>query len=1439
MIHRIIAFSVKNKFIVLFAVLGMIIWGIFSFQRLSIGSVPDITSNQVQIITVARNLATEEVEQFITFPIEIAVANLPGVEEIRSVSKYGLSTITVVFEEGMGTYLPRQLIGEKLAQASKEIPAHFGTPEMAPISTGLGEIYQYTLETRPGYEDKYSVMDLREIQDWLIKRQLTGIKGVVEINTWGGYLKQYEVAMHPEKLRSMDISLLEVLQALEENNENAGGAYLEKNQTNYFIRGEGMIQSLEDIRKIVVSNRAGVPLTIADLAEVRFGHATRFGAITGNGQGEKVLGQVMMLKGENSYAVIRNVKERIAEVEKTLPEGVYINGFLDRSVLIDKTTSTIQENLILGALFVIFVLVLLMGNFRSGLLVASVIPLSLLFGISLMSLFRVDANLLSLGAIDFGILIDGAVVVVEYLVYQMGKKFPDLKGKAQKAAIDKLVIDSSNQMMNAAIFGQIIILIVFIPILSFTGVEGKMFQPMALTFMFILAGAMILCLTYVPVMAALFVRPSKNEDRTLSARIIGTIHSWYEPILIKALRHSRLVLTVAVIVFGTSLFIFSRLGGEFLPTLDEGDYVIQPVLKPGTSLAQTIEITTKIESILLEKFPDEVEQVVSRIGAAEIPTDPMSMEMSDIIIKLRDPDDWSRAGGKTELAKLMTDELSVLPGISYQFTQPIEMRFNELLTGVQSDLAIKIFGEDLETLYRYGLKAASIIRDVDGIANIKVEQLVGLPQVAVRYDREKLALYGLDIAGVNQAIRTAFAGSTVGTIFEKERRFDLALRLEREFVNTDVIKDLSLPLDNGEKILLKQVADISYQSGPAQISRDDTKRRIVLSLNASERDVESIVRDVQALLEEQLGLPTGYSITYGGQFENLNQARDRLIKVVPLALLLIAIMLYFTFRSVSETVLVFLSIPLATIGGIVALWIRAMPFSISAGIGFIALFGIAVLNGIVLISYLNDLERGGETDLYKRILKACKNRLRPVLLTASTDILGFIPMALSTSAGAEVQRPIATVVIGGLITAFFLTLVVLPVAYYMVKSRKIYGFGLKKGAIALLLLAGTALPGNARQSPPIQPDDAWTLALENNVELAATRFSMENAKVLTKTAWDISPSLFFIGTEENQRNLEGDGVNSFGFQQYIDFPGVYIARKKVLQKESLLAQDQYDLKRLTLKKQLFKACYQLDYLVKKRQLYASFDSLYRELYLASEKQYEAGMTNRLSMVMARARSEKIRINYAQIAQEIQVAYQQIQEVVQATDSLQIEVPALSLEDAQLPSLESHPSYAYALHLKQRFEAEKKQMKNKLLPGLYVQYMFQKIDGVSGFFGYQAGIQVPLWFGPSRARIQSSRLSVYQSEKRINDLDVKWQSALSQKKTFLEMHLRELGYYQKEGLPMADEIMQTAQKSFAKGEIDYLEYIRSLEYAIEIRLAHLELLNRYHQNILDIRYFTLP
>ncbi|MEX0883105.1 MAG: efflux RND transporter permease subunit, partial [Cyclobacteriaceae bacterium] len=890
--------------------------------------------------------------------------------------------------------------------------------------------------------------------------------------------------------------------------------------------------------------------------------------------------------------------------------------------------------------------------------------------------------------------------------------------------------------------------------------------------------------------------------------------------------------------FGITILIFSRLGGEFLPTLDEGDYVIQPVLKPGTSLSQTIEITTQIEAILLDKFPDEVEQVISRIGAAEIPTDPMSMEMSDIIIKLKNPDQWVKTDNKDALARQMTEELAVLPGVSYQFTQPIEMRFNEMLTGVQSDLAIKIFGDDLHTLYRSGLKAADLIRDVEGIDNIKVEQLVGLPQISVTYNRDKLALFGLSVSEVNQVIRTAFAGSTAGVIFENEKRFDLALRLDRNKVNMEVIKDLSLALENGGKIMLRQVADINYQSGPAQISRDDTRRRIVLSLNAAERDVESIVDDVQVILESQLQLPTGYTIEYGGQFENLNQARDRLLKVVPLALLLIAILLYFTFHSISETLMVFVSIPLATIGGVLALWIRDMPFSISAGIGFIALFGIAVLNGIVLISYLNDLEKSGISDIKERILKGCKNRLRPVLLTASTDILGFIPMALSTSAGAEVQRPIATVVIGGLITAFFLTLIVLPVVYYVLKSKKTQGISFSKPALFLLIFALFPLIGHG-QGLRMSPEDAWNKALENNQELASVRMEVKKQKILTKTAWDLNRTLAFIGTEENQRNLEGDGVNAFGVQQYFDFPGVYLSQKKMLIQDGQMAEAIYDLKTLTLKKKLFKACYELDYLTKKKKQYYRFDSLYQHLSSAAERRFESGMTDRLDMVMAKAKYEKINMEYGQVDQEIQIAYRKMQEIIQSADTVIIAIEADKINHLIPPDMESHPSYGYYLHQRDKYTAENQLWKNKLWPGFYVQYMFQKVDGISGYFGYQAGLQIPLWFGPTRARIQTSRLAIQQSQNQLDNLSIRWESNLVQKKANLEKIIQELGYYDRDGLPLAKEIVETALKSFESGEIDYLEYIRSLEYATGIEMDHLETLNDFHQAVLDIQYFTLP
>lgn len=1038
MLEHIIKFSLKNKLIILLFMGFVVGFGIYSLTKIPIGAVPDITNNQVQVITTSRNLSTQDVEQFITYPVELEMANLPGVVEIRSVSKFGLSIVTIVFEDDMGTYLPRQLIAEKIKSASEKIPEGFGVPEMGPITTGLGEIYQYILDVEPGYEDRYSITDLRTIQDWIVLRQLSGIPGVVEVNTWGGFLKEYEVAINPEQLNAMNISISEIYQALEKNNSVAGGGYIEKNNQAFFIRGEGLVSTLQDIENIVVKND-GAPIYISDIAKVGYGHATRFGAITGNGEGEKVLGQIMMLKDGDSKKIIDAVKDRVASIDQSLPEGVYINAFLERTELIDKTTFTVAENLILGSLIVIFVVVLLLGNWRSGLVVASVIPFSLLFAISLMNIFGVDANLMSLGAIDFGIIIDGAVIIVEFIAFQIvtqSSRIEALDKADRQVQIDAITVKSASKMMNSAIFGQLIILIVFIPILSLSGVEGKMFRPMAMTFSFALIGAMIFCLTYVPVVSSLFLKSGKQKDSNISVRLMRFLNKRYQPVINWALMHKRIVVGASALLLLFSGWVFSTMGGEFVPTLDEGDVVIQPILKTGTSLSKTIEVTTKIENTLLDNFP-EVLQVVTRIGAAEVPTDPMSMEESDVIIKLKPKKEWTSATSKDELVDKFKAALAIIPGTELEFTQPIEMRFNELITGVRADLAIKIFGDDLSVLAQKADQIKTLIQNVEGAADIMVEKVEGLPQMSVKFNRSKIARYGLNISDLNDLISAGFGGKTAGSVFEGEKRFDLVIRLDAsKRKNIESLQNLYVDTPNGGKIPLSELADIAYTNGPAQISRDDTKRRIVVGVNVRNRDLQSVVDEVQDIIEAHVKLPKGYTITYGGQFENLQSAKARLLVAVPVALVLIFILLYFAFHSVNDALLIYTAIPLSAVGGILFLWLRGLPFSISAGVGFIALFGIAVLNGIVLIEHLKELKSQGIINIEERIKRATQERLRPVLLTASAAALGFLPMAISTNAGAEVQRPLATVVIGGLISATILTLVVLPVLYAWVENKK-------------------------------------------------------------------------------------------------------------------------------------------------------------------------------------------------------------------------------------------------------------------------------------------------------------------------------------------------------------------------------------------------------------------
>lgn len=1032
MLEKIIGFSVKNKLIIILFTLTIAAFGLYAIFRIPVGAVPDITNNQVQVITTSGNLSTQEIEQYITAPVEMEMANLPGVEEIRSVSKFGISMVTIVFDESLGTYLPRQLIAEKIKSAAAKIPEGFGVPEMGPITTGLGEIYQYTLDIKEGFEGKYSATDLRTIQDWVIRRRLSGINGVVEINSWGGYLKQFEVSIDPSRLMAMEINLMEVFDALEANNSISGGSYIEKTNQSYFIRGDGQVKSVEDIENIVVKTENGTPVLIKNIALVRIGHANRYGAITANGKGETILGQVMMLKNANSKEVINEVKNRVAEIQKNLPEGVFINPIVDRSELVAKTSFTVVENLILGALIVMLTVILLLGNIRSALVITSMIPLSLLFTISMMYIFGIDANLMSLGALDFGIIIDGAVIIVEFIALKISVKKNEIEGAGigERASImDTISFEGASKMMNSAIFGQIIILIVFIPILSLSGVEGKMFKPMALSFCFAIIGAMIFGLTWLPVASSLFLKPHKSKRKNISDWVMRLAHLSYAPAIRWACCHKRIVLGAALVSLVFTGFLFTRIGGEFVPTLDEGDFVIQPVLKTGTSLSKTIEMTSKMEQILMREFP-EVDKIVSRIGAAEVPTDPMSMEEIDMIIKLKPRKTWTSAKSKEELAERFKEALSAIPGIEYEFTQPIEMRFNELITGVRSDIAIKVFGEDLDYIDRKAAEIKTLVEGIPGAGDVILEKTAGLPQIKIEYNRESIAYFGVDIRMLNKYLATAFGGEATGVVFEGERRFDMVVRFDHQN-RTDIrdIRQLRVPLPNGNQIPLSELASIAYSEGPAKISRENTHRRVVVSVNVRNRDLQSVVKDIQATIEKNVILAPGTYIAYGGQFENLQNASNRLLIAVPVALLLIFIFLHFAFKSFKDAIMIFTAIPLATVGGVFLLWLRGMPFSVSAGVGFIALFGIAVLNGIVLIEHLKELRHSEGMRMRDLIIQGTKDRLRPVLLTAGAAAMGFLPMAVSTGAGAEVQRPLATVVIGGLFTSTMLTLIALPLMF--------------------------------------------------------------------------------------------------------------------------------------------------------------------------------------------------------------------------------------------------------------------------------------------------------------------------------------------------------------------------------------------------------------------------
>lgn len=1445
MINTIIQFSVRNKLIVILFTLTIAAYGIYAVLRIPVGAVPDITNNQVQVITTSGNLATQDVEQFLTYPVELEMSNLPGVKEIRSISKFGLSVVTIVFEDDLGTYLPRQLIAEKLKLAAANIPEGFGSPEMGPITTGLGEIYQYILDVKPGYEGRYSATELRTIQDWIVKRQLSGIRGVVEVNTWGGYLKQYEVSIHPGKLKQMNVTLREVYEALSRNNHVAGGAYIEKQNKSYFIRGDGMVGSLDDIRNIVVRNTRGTPVYIKDVAQVGFGHANRYGAITGYGEGEKVLGQIMMLKNANSKEVISEVKKRVEEVQKNLPEGVFINPILERSELIGKTSFTVAENLILGCLIVMLIVILLLGNLRSALVIASMIPLALLFTISMMYIFGIDANLMSLGALDFGIIIDGAVIIVEFIAIRITASKPEYEASSpenRRFLLDRITFDGASRMINSAIFGQVIILIVLIPIFALSGVEGKMFRPMALSFSFAILGAMILGLTWLPVASAMFLRPEKENHRSVSKWIMKWVYRSYRPVIQWSYDHKRYVLGLALFSLLLTVFLFSRMGGEFVPTLDEGDFVIQPVLKTGTSLSKTIELTTRMENILISKFP-EVDKIVCRIGAAEVPTDPMSMEEIDMIIKLKPRREWVSAESKEALADRFKEALMVIPGIDYEFTQPIEMRFNELITGVRADIAVKIFGEDLDYLNEKAIEAKELIDGIPGAADVILEKTAGLPQMGVRYKRDRIAYYGLNIEDVNSQLSMAFGGMVAGSVFEGEKKFDLVIRLGKEYRSgIDDLRQLNIGLPDGSQKPLSELASIDYTTGPAKISRENTHRRVVVSVNVRNRDLQSVVKDIEAKLDKNLKLKPGNYIVYGGQFENLQNATRRLQLAVPVALLLIFIFLHFAFQSLRDAALIFTAVPLSAVGGVLFLWIRGMPFSVSAGIGFIALFGVAVLNGIVLIEHLKELRKNGMTDMRELVMKATSERLRPVLLTAAAAALGFLPMAISSSAGAEVQRPLATVVIGGLITSTLLTMIALPLLYSIFNKENRSGFsfrllGKKRFRLPFLtlLILGLSLTGKGQT---INLEQAIEAAIQNNKQLKAERLNLEQQKALIPSAFAIEKTNFFLGFDQNNIAENGYPLHVIGAEQSFAFPGVYLAQQKLnamkaSQSEKLLEQQE-----MVLKKKVSQAYYRLLILERRQHYYHSADSIFSYFTQASDLQFKHGEISYLDQLTARAKQQEIRRKIQELEAGISVAYLELESLVQMGSSYRI--AATEPEEVQYPgSAAADPGFRIMednIRLNQYSLSVEKQM---AYPSLNLSYFYgtNKYDAPNRYYGYQLGVGIPLFFGEQRSRIRSGKLSIAIATELRDQYVISLQTRRSSLLAEAEKYRKSVEYFRTQGVILSDELIRSATKSLSAGEIDYFRFAQSMEAAFAIRTDYLEDLSRYNDIVLELNYLT--
>ena len=1437
MFDAILRFSVKKKLFVGLTTLFLLIGGIYSMLTLPIDAVPDITNNQVQIVTVSPTLAPQEVEQLITMPVEIAMSNIMNVTEIRSVSRFGLSVVTVVFKESVPTLDARQLVNEQIQSVAGEIPSELGMPEMMPITTGLGEIYQYVLKVEPDYEDKYDAMELRTIQDWIVKRQLSGIPGIVEINSFGGYLKQYEVAVDPDVLFSLNITIGEVFEALNKNNQNTGGSYIEKVNRAYYIRSEGMISRIKDVEQVVVANRNGIPIRISDIGTVRFGAPKRFGAMTMDGKGECVGGIAMMLKGANANVVTGELEKRVEKIQKILPEGVTIEPYLNRSELVNRNISTVIYNLIEGAIIVFLVLIVFLGNVRAGLIVASVIPLAMLFAFILMRIFNVSANLMSLGAIDFGIVVDGSIVILEgILAHIYSKKF---KGRTLSAKeMDAEVEKGASSVVRSATFAVFIILIVFFPILTLTGIEGKYFTPMAKTLVFCIIGALFLSLTYVPMMASLFLKHHIVTKPTFADKFFEALNKLYARALSFCLRFKWQTVATAFVALVISLFLFTRLGAEFIPTLDEGDFAMQMTLPAGSSLSESIEVSNEAEKLLMDKLP-EIKHVVAKIGTAEVPTDPMAVEDADVMIVMKPFKEWTSAASRAEMVEKMKEALEPLANrAEFNFSQPIQLRFNELMTGAKADIAVKLYGEDTHELYQKAKEAAAFVEKVPGASDVIVEQTMGLPQLVVKYNRGKIARYGINIEELNTIIRTAYAGEASGVVFENERRFDLVVRLDQDKVADLNLDKLFVRSNEGIQIPVSEVATIDLVNGPLQINRDATKRRIVIGVNVRGADIQQVVQDIQKTLDKNIQLKPGYYFEYGGQFENLQNAINTLLVVVPVALMLILLLLFFAFKNVTYTLVVFSTVPLSLIGGILALWLRGLPFSISAGVGFIALFGVAVLNGILMINHFNDIRKETMYALSTRrvIARGTAHLLRPVFLTGLVASLGFVPMAIATSAGAEVQRPLATVVIGGLIVSTVLTLLIIPVFYQIVSYTVVWKrrFSAKKFLFFFLLLA-VMLPFTAKAQEKVTMEQAIELAKQNHPRLKIASAAIRQVKAGRGEVLELSPTEMNYSwgqlNGELRKDKQWEVTQGLGSLLTPFYKNALVNRqvetgtfyRKIVEKEVVA-----EVKRAW--------AYYL-YACNLRALYSDQNKLAGQLQRMGELRYQQGEITLLEKNMTTSMAVDMKNRLFQAQEEEKLALSRLNWVCYAdrplipADTALVQFPA----DYQVPSFsEVHLNYfqSQANEAKAQLNVER----SRFFPELSFGYVRQDILPLKGLNSWMVGVSFPVYFLPRHSKIKQAKVAavIARTEAEANTQNL--YNKVSEAVASLRRQSESLRYYTRSALKEADELLKVANLQLQHSETNITEFIQAVNVARDIRRGYLETVYQYNIAALEYELF---